>query len=104
MCLQVGRGGRGIFVDHERVFMSNLCGLPLLVAQPPHRTDGRGDPRVVRLESFGRIDILHNNAGVVLVKFLEDTSEEEWDRVAEVNLKFIFPAVQYAVASMRSLL
>jgi NAD(P)-dependent dehydrogenase (short-subunit alcohol dehydrogenase family) len=37
---------------------------------------------------------------VVLVKFLEDTSEEEWDRVAEVNLKFIFPAVQYAVASM----
>jgi NAD(P)-dependent dehydrogenase (short-subunit alcohol dehydrogenase family) len=53
------------------------------------------------LQSFGRIDILHNNAGIVLVKFLEDTSEEEWDRVLGVNLKAIFLAVKYAVPHMK---
>jgi meso-butanediol dehydrogenase/(S,S)-butanediol dehydrogenase/diacetyl reductase len=50
---------------------------------------------------YGRIDILHNNAGVVLVKFLEDTSEEEWDRVLGVNLKSIFLAVKYVVPHMK---
>jgi meso-butanediol dehydrogenase/(S,S)-butanediol dehydrogenase/diacetyl reductase len=53
------------------------------------------------IAKFGRIDILHNNAGIVLVKFLEDTSEEEWDRVLGVNLKSIFLAVKYAVPYMK---
>lgn len=53
------------------------------------------------LSTYGRIDILHNNAGVVLVKFLEDTSEEEWDRLMGVNLKAIFLAVKYAVPHMK---
>ena len=26
------------------------------------------------LDTYGRIDVLHNNAGVFLLKFLEDTS------------------------------
>jgi meso-butanediol dehydrogenase/(S,S)-butanediol dehydrogenase/diacetyl reductase len=53
------------------------------------------------LQTFGRIDILHNNAGIILVKFLEDTSEDEWDRVLGVNLKAIFLAVKYAVPHMK---
>ena len=38
---------------------------------------------------WGRIDILFNNAGIVLAKFLEDTTTAEWDRVLSVNLKSI---------------
>ncbi|NKB71206.1 MAG: glucose 1-dehydrogenase [Candidatus Latescibacteria bacterium] len=53
------------------------------------------------VETYGQIDILHNNAGVVLVKFLEDTSEEEWDHLMGVNLKAIFLAVKYAVPHMK---
>ena len=53
------------------------------------------------IERHGRIDILHNNAGVILVKFLEDTSEEEWDHVLGVNLKSIFLAVKYTVPHMK---
>lgn len=53
------------------------------------------------IQTYGRIDILHNNAGVIIVKFLEDTSEEEWDWVMNVNLKSIFLAVKYAVSWMK---
>src|ERR687888_186625 len=42
------------------------------------------------LQTYKRIDILHNNAGVFLIKFLEDTTEEEWDHLMGVNLKSIF--------------
>jgi len=52
--------------------------------------------------TYGRIDILHNNAGILLVKFLEETTEEEWDRVIDVNLKSIFLAVKYTVPQMKA--
>lgn len=42
------------------------------------------------VERWGRIDVLFNNAGVLLVKTIEQMSEEEWDRVMAVNVKAIF--------------
>lgn len=53
------------------------------------------------VDTYGRIDILHNNAGVIFVKFLEDTSEEEWDHLMGVNLKSIFFGVKYAIPYMK---
>lgn len=50
---------------------------------------------------WGRIDILFNNAGIVLAKFLEDTTTAELDRVLSVNLKSIFLAVKQVVPHMR---
>ena len=39
------------------------------------------------LDRFGRIDILVNNAGVMVAKGLFETSEDDWDRTIDVNLK-----------------
>jgi NAD(P)-dependent dehydrogenase (short-subunit alcohol dehydrogenase family) len=39
---------------------------------------------------FGSIDILVNNAGIYLDKRIEDTTEEEWDQVININLKGVF--------------
>ena len=39
------------------------------------------------LDRFSRIDILINNAGLGLFRSVEACSEEEWDRVLNVNLK-----------------
>jgi NAD(P)-dependent dehydrogenase (short-subunit alcohol dehydrogenase family) len=47
------------------------------------------------------IDILFNNAGVVLVKQIEDMSEEEWDRVMSINVKAAFFAIKHVVPHMR---
>jgi NAD(P)-dependent dehydrogenase (short-subunit alcohol dehydrogenase family) len=42
------------------------------------------------VERFGKIDILVNNAGVIGIAPVIAMSEEEWDRVLDVNLKGTF--------------
>jgi len=42
------------------------------------------------LTTYGRIDILHNNVGIVVVGGPVETDEETWDRVMAVNLKSMF--------------
>jgi len=39
------------------------------------------------VDRFGRVDILVNNAGVMYTKAVLDTTEEEWDRTIDINLK-----------------
>ncbi len=53
------------------------------------------------ISRWGRIDILFNNAGVVMVKPLEETTEAEWDRVMAINVKGAFLAIKHAVPHMR---
>jgi NAD(P)-dependent dehydrogenase (short-subunit alcohol dehydrogenase family) len=53
------------------------------------------------IHRWGRIDILFNNAGIVLVKSLEETTEAEWDRVMSVNVKGAFLATKHVVPHMR---
>jgi 3-oxoacyl-[acyl-carrier protein] reductase len=39
------------------------------------------------IDHFGRIDILVNNAGVMYTKPVLETTEDEWDRTIDINLK-----------------
>jgi 3-oxoacyl-[acyl-carrier protein] reductase len=39
------------------------------------------------LQKYGRIDILVNNAGILITEDVLDTSEEDWDRTIDINLK-----------------
>lgn len=42
------------------------------------------------VKQFGRIDILVNNAGIFIEKRAEDTTEEEWDQIIDIDLKGVF--------------
>jgi NAD(P)-dependent dehydrogenase (short-subunit alcohol dehydrogenase family) len=42
------------------------------------------------IKEFKKIDILVNNAGILLHRLILDMTEEEWDRVLDVNLKGYF--------------
>jgi len=42
------------------------------------------------LQDFGQIDILVNNAGITADQLLMKMSENEWDRVLDINLKSCF--------------
>lgn len=42
------------------------------------------------IEHFGKIDIVVNNAGIMVTKFLKDFSEEEFDKQFSINVKSVF--------------
>lgn len=50
---------------------------------------------------FGRIDILFNNAGIYIEKSAEEMTEDEWDRLMDVNAKGAFLVSKYAVPHMK---
>lgn len=53
------------------------------------------------VDAFGKLDILFNNAGIVISGRIDDTSEEDWDRMMAINLKGVFLVSKYAVLQMR---
>src|SRR5713101_8510270 len=53
------------------------------------------------LREFGGLDILVNNAGIANRKGLEQTSEEEWDAIVNVNQKGVWLGMKTAVPAIR---
>jgi len=53
------------------------------------------------MQYFGRIDILVNSAGILSLTDLESTTESEWDRLLDVNLKGTFFCCQLALKHMK---
>lgn len=62
--------------------------------------DWRGAVETCERE-FGGLDILVNNAGIANMKGLEQTSEEEWDAVVNVNQKGVWLGMKSAIPAMR---
>ena len=52
------------------------------------------------IQTYGRVDILHNNVGIEIPGGIKETSEEDWDRVMNVNLKSVFLTCKYALPHM----
>lgn len=50
---------------------------------------------------FGGLDVLVNNAGVLGMGGVEDTTEEEWDRIVAVNQKGTWLGMKAAIRAMR---
>ncbi|MDB5583881.1 MAG: short chain dehydrogenase family protein [Bradyrhizobium sp.] len=53
------------------------------------------------MDSFGRLDFLINNAGIIRPKRITDMTEEDFDLVLAVNLKGYFATVRHAAEHLK---
>lgn len=66
-----------------------------------------GDPAAAEIlfsraeEQFGAVDVLVNNAGVLVVKPISEMDQQTFDRVLSVNISGTFGAIKQAVTRMR---
>ena len=54
------------------------------------------------VETYGRIDILQNNVGIIEIGGPVEISEEGWDKVIDVNVKSMFLTCKYALPHMEA--
>src|SRR5688572_25750275 len=73
------------------------------VANTDDISDWEGAQRLVNqaIETFGGLDVLINNAGILRDRMLANMTEEEWDAVIKVHLKGTFAPSRWAAAYWR---
>ena len=52
------------------------------------------------VETYGKLDILVNNAGIYMQADAVEMTEEDWDRILDVNLKGVFLCSKYCIPEM----
>jgi 3-hydroxybutyrate dehydrogenase len=71
-----------------------------------HEADMSKPPQIEAMmkyaaETFGRVDVLVNNAGIQHVAKIEDFPPERWDAVIAINLSSAFHATRLALPAMK---
>jgi NAD(P)-dependent dehydrogenase (short-subunit alcohol dehydrogenase family) len=79
------RGGRAIFVQTD-VTLAREC---------RHAVEKT-------VETFGGLDIVFNNAGIITRRSVVDLEEGDWDRVMNVNVKSIYMMSKFAIPAMKT--
>jgi NAD(P)-dependent dehydrogenase (short-subunit alcohol dehydrogenase family) len=73
------------------------------IANADNVADWEGAQRLINtaVETFGTLDVLVNNAGILRDRMLVNMTEEEWDAVINVHLKGTFAPTRWAATYWR---
>ena len=52
-------------------------------------------------QQFGKVDVLVNNAAIVLRKDIEETTSDDWDNIMDINAKGVFLGTKAVIPAMR---
>lgn len=53
------------------------------------------------IKTFGRIDVFHNNAGIMLpLRLVHEYSSEEYDRIMNINVRGAWLGIKYVIPTM----
>lgn len=53
------------------------------------------------VQTYGKLNVLVNNAGIVRVESITRTTKESWDQIMAVNATGVFLGTKYAIPAMR---
>jgi NAD(P)-dependent dehydrogenase (short-subunit alcohol dehydrogenase family) len=53
------------------------------------------------VQAYGKLNVLVNNAGILFRASIEDTKEEDWDRIMAINVKGVFLGTKAVIPAMR---
>jgi NAD(P)-dependent dehydrogenase (short-subunit alcohol dehydrogenase family) len=89
-------------VAHTADAINEAGGTALAVTADISTAAGNRAMAEAAAEAFGGIDTLHANAGIQYMGRLEDTPEEEWDRLHSTNLRGVYLGIREVVPRMRA--
>lgn len=89
------RTAAAYFSDEESAAAAKAAGIEVFRADVAKEEDVKA-----LFRRFGNVDVLVNNAGISLVKQLQDVTAEEWDRLFAVNVRGAFLCAREAAKGM----
>lgn len=117
-CLQLARHGAKVVVNDIGAGLDGSAGDASLAHEVVAEIKGMGGEAVVNgddvsswdgakhmidqaVDTFGKLDVLVSNAGILRDRMLTNMSEDEWDSVIQVHLKGTFAPARHAAAYWR---
>ncbi|NBA97306.1 glucose 1-dehydrogenase [Pseudomonas sp. R5(2019)] len=101
----VAEGARVVFTDLNvqagEQLAEELSGKALFMAQDVSQPEGWEQLAELIKARFQRLDVLVNNAGILLKGSVEDASLADWQRLMRVNAESVFLGCQTALALMK---
>ena len=105
-----GREGAKVVVTDVNLDGAEACaakirsggGEAIALHQDVTSEDGWKEVIARTVDTYGRLDVLVNNAGIAILKPLEELSLADWNRQIAVNLTSVFLGCRYAAAPMRA--
>jgi NAD(P)-dependent dehydrogenase (short-subunit alcohol dehydrogenase family) len=92
------KNGRSTVEEIGRLATENITpGRAVFIQADVSKNDHAEHIAEETLTAFGRIDILHNNAGIQTYGTVVSTDEETWDKTLNVNLKSIYLVSKYII-------